>query len=151
MCVLGNAVKIHVRAELHFLQNSSTLWIGEDSGSDEDDEEADAEAKEKTEGEAEYMYERVADSSESDDIDARLKVLFELENGGSSANSKLKTGKTEGSFSSEFSMASDISACYDITAEVIEEVSPKDYGIIMEEVWNLYGSSMELVWNMVWI
>lgn len=27
MCVLGNAVKIHVRAELHFLQNSSTLQI----------------------------------------------------------------------------------------------------------------------------
>lgn len=102
-------------------------WIGEDSGSDEDDEEADAEAKEKTEGEAEYMYERVADSSESDDIDARLKVLFELENGGSEANSKLKTGKTEGSFSSEFSMASDISACYDITAEVIEDIEDDSF------------------------
>ena len=26
-------------------------------------------------------------------------------------------------------------------------VSPKDYGIIMEEVWNLYGICMEALWN----
>ena len=31
--------------------------------------------------------------------------------------------------------------------KVIEEVSPKDYGIIMEEVWNLYGICMEASWN----